>query len=131
MSPTVTSKGQVTIPKSIRDRLGLKPGSKVVFSMDEKGRAVLQAEAAPKVSRVDRFQKLRGSAPTVLSTDEIMALTRGEGSSLDPGSLAFAEEARRQSLLANASPDAAEDQAFVNAISWLSTSDTPQASDID
>jgi AbrB family looped-hinge helix DNA binding protein len=37
----MTSKGQVTIPKSIRDRLGLKPGSRLEFYIDEHGRAVM------------------------------------------------------------------------------------------
>lgn len=35
---TITSKGQVTIPKKIRDKLGLKPGDKVDFELNEKGK---------------------------------------------------------------------------------------------
>lgn len=80
MPATVTTKGQVTIPKPIRDRLGLKPGSRVVFSMDGEGRAVLEAEAVPSLSLSARIDRLRGTAPAGLSTDEIMALTRGEPS---------------------------------------------------
>ncbi|MCP9291064.1 AbrB/MazE/SpoVT family DNA-binding domain-containing protein [Gracilimonas sediminicola] len=34
---TITSKGQVTIPKKIRDELGLKPGDKVNFEVDKQG----------------------------------------------------------------------------------------------
>jgi len=77
MPATVTSKGQVTIPKPIRDRLGIKPGTKVAFSLDKEGRAFLQADdtALPQPSR---FERLRGTATTRLRTDEIMALTRGE-----------------------------------------------------
>ena len=41
MTVTVTSKGQVTIPKQVRDRLGIKPGSKVDFEVAEDGRAFL------------------------------------------------------------------------------------------
>jgi antitoxin PrlF len=37
----LTSKGQVTIPKAIRDQLGLKPGSRLEFYIDEHGRAVM------------------------------------------------------------------------------------------
>jgi len=76
MATTVTSKGQVTIPKAIRDRLGIKPGTKVAFSLGEDGRAFLQAENAvpPQTSR---FERLRGTATAKLSTNEIMALTRG------------------------------------------------------
>jgi AbrB family looped-hinge helix DNA binding protein len=80
MPVTVTTKGQVTIPKAIRDRLGLKPGSRVVFSLDGEGRAVLEAEGVPKASLSARIDRLRGSASPGLSTDEIMALTRGEPS---------------------------------------------------
>jgi AbrB family looped-hinge helix DNA binding protein len=35
---TLTSKGQVTIPKKIRDKLGLKPGDKIDFEVDENGK---------------------------------------------------------------------------------------------
>jgi AbrB family looped-hinge helix DNA binding protein len=35
---TITSKGQVTIPKKIRDKLGLKPGDKVDFEVNDKGK---------------------------------------------------------------------------------------------
>ena len=34
MATTVTSKGQVTIPKEVRDLLGITPGSNVAFDMD-------------------------------------------------------------------------------------------------
>lgn len=77
MTTTVTSKGQVTIPKPIRDRLGIRQGSKVAFELDKDGRAYLRradgARPAPS-----RFARLRGKATSGLSTDEIMALTRGE-----------------------------------------------------
>jgi AbrB family looped-hinge helix DNA binding protein len=77
MPTTVTSKGQVTIPKPIRDRLGIKPGTKVAFSLDKDGRAFIQAEDGGR-PLTSRFERLRGTATTRLSTDEIMALTRGE-----------------------------------------------------
>ena len=74
-STTITSKGQVTIPKAVRDRLGLKAGGKVVFSVDETGRAYLRPAKATRAAP-SRFRKLRGTATAGLSTDEIMALTR-------------------------------------------------------
>jgi AbrB family looped-hinge helix DNA binding protein len=77
MSATVTSKGQVTIPKPIRDRLGIKPGTKVAFVIDGEGRAFLKAEGRPAL-QPSRFERMRGTADARLSTDEIMALTRGE-----------------------------------------------------
>jgi len=75
MSATVTSKGQVTIPKRVRDLLGIGPGSKVDFEPAADGRVVL-VKSGKKVP--SRFAKLRGSAGKGLSTDEIMAMTRGE-----------------------------------------------------
>jgi AbrB family looped-hinge helix DNA binding protein len=72
----VTTKGQVTIPKPIRDRLGIAPGDAVAFELAPDGGIVLvKAGGAPPVSR---FGTLRGRAGLGLSTDEIMALTRGE-----------------------------------------------------
>lgn len=77
MPTAVTSKGQVTIPKRIRDRLGIKAGTKVAFKVDENGRAFIEVEdVMPPLP--SRFERLRGTAATRLSTDEIMALTRGE-----------------------------------------------------
>jgi AbrB family looped-hinge helix DNA binding protein len=76
MATLVTRKGQVTIPKRVRDRLGLEPGSAVEFELGPDGRVVLvKAEAAHPASR---FEALRGRAGTGLSTDQILALTRGE-----------------------------------------------------
>lgn len=76
MHSRMTSKGQVTIPKSVRDRLGLTPGQVVTFDLDQSGRVVLRREgdeAPPSL-----FARLRGSATAGLSTDEILHLTRGE-----------------------------------------------------
>jgi AbrB family looped-hinge helix DNA binding protein len=72
---TVTSKGQVTIPKPVRDRLGVKPGDEVGFEMGPDGRVTIaKVMAKPKPSR---FAALRGHAGKGLTTDQIMALTRG------------------------------------------------------
>lgn len=76
MTATVTSKGQVTIPKPVRDLLGITPGSKVDFRRAADGSVVLvRADAG---ERPKRFARLRGHAGNGMSTDEIMALTRGE-----------------------------------------------------
>lgn len=75
MSTTVTSKGQVTIPKRVRDLLGIAPGSKIDFERTADGRIVL-VKLGRKVP--SRFAKVRGSAGKGPSTDEIMALLRGE-----------------------------------------------------
>jgi antitoxin PrlF len=72
----VTSKNQVTIPKPIRERLGIVPGDAVTFELASDGRIVLLKSGGARP--VSRFAALRGRAGPGLSTDEIMALTRGE-----------------------------------------------------
>ena len=72
----ITSKGQVTIPIEIRERLGLLPWTEVEFNVVDGGAVRLtRAKDAPGRGRsiVDR---LRGRATSGLSTEEIMALTR-------------------------------------------------------
>ena len=71
----LTTKGQVTIPKRLREYLGLKLGSNVDFELARDGRVILKADdGAPQ----SRFARLRGSAKLGMTTDEILALTRGE-----------------------------------------------------
>lgn len=75
MATTVTSKGQVTIPKPVRDLLDLRPGSRVNFLRTDEGRVELVPVEEHR--RPSPLSKLRGHAGDGLSTDEIMALTRG------------------------------------------------------
>ena len=76
MSTTVTSKGQVTIPKKVRDYLGIEPGTAVDFTLAPDGQVLLIK--AGEHRRPNRFERLRGTASGVMTTDEIMRLTRGE-----------------------------------------------------
>jgi antitoxin PrlF len=73
MSATVTAKGQITIPKEIRDYLGLKPGSQVGFQRNKDGEIVVVA-AGPRPA--SRFRAALGHAGKGLSTEEIMKLLR-------------------------------------------------------
>jgi AbrB family looped-hinge helix DNA binding protein len=76
----VTVKGQVTIPKRVREHLGIKPGSGVEFEVDSKGDVVLRKarRGAKPARRRSRFAAIRGTASVKLRTEEILALTRGE-----------------------------------------------------
>ena len=76
MATKVTSKGQVTIPKPVRDHLVIAPGSEVEFRRAEDGRIVI--ERADGTRPPSRFAKLVGSAGPGMSTDELMKLLRGE-----------------------------------------------------
>jgi AbrB family looped-hinge helix DNA binding protein len=77
MSTTVTSKGQVTIPKAVRDRLNIKPGNAVDFGLTPDGQVVLSKAGKKPIVPNSRFDRIRGSATTGMTTDEIMALMRG------------------------------------------------------
>jgi antitoxin PrlF len=76
MANTVTSKGQVTIPKPVRDHLGIVPGSEVEFRRAADGSIVI--EKADGTRPPSRFAKLVGIADPGPSVDEIMAITRGD-----------------------------------------------------
>ena len=72
----VTSKGQVTIPLEIRDKLGLRASSEVEFEPLPDGKVYLTKTERP-ARRSALVKKMKGRATTRLSTDEIMKLTRG------------------------------------------------------
>ncbi|MFZ2108744.1 MAG: AbrB/MazE/SpoVT family DNA-binding domain-containing protein [Roseiarcus sp.] len=76
MTAKVTSKGRVTLPKAVRDLLGIGPGSVIDFERAPDGRIMLVKVDGTR--QPNRFEKLRGRAGKGLSTDEIMALMRGE-----------------------------------------------------
>jgi AbrB family looped-hinge helix DNA binding protein len=77
MTTTVTSKGQVTVPKTVRDYLGIKAGSAVTFERLATGEVVLRPAKSGKKRRASVFAKLRGRATVRMKTEDIMALTRG------------------------------------------------------
>lgn len=77
MATNLTSKGQVTVPKAVRDYLGLKPGATVTFERLPSGEVVLRPARSGKKPRESRFAKLRGRATVRMNTEAILALTRG------------------------------------------------------
>ena len=78
MSTTLTSKGQVTIPKQIRDSLGLLPGTQVDFNVNAEGLVVLRKAGREAKAKPDRFEQARGKADIKWRTKDLMALLRGE-----------------------------------------------------
>ena len=85
----VTEKGQVTIPRHIRERLGIGPGAEVEFVLDEAGvRLVKVPDADGRESRGERLVRLLREAGQAadwenLTTDEIMEMTRGRFDDID------------------------------------------------
>ena len=70
----VTTKGQVTIPQHIREKLGIIPAVEVDF-IEENGRVYLVKKKGEGV-KTQKFRNLRGIATVRMTTEEIMALTR-------------------------------------------------------
>ena len=82
MSTTLTVKGQVTIPKPIRDAMGLTAGSAIDFAVNRHGEVVLHKADSGQTSRKakpqpDRFEAARGKADVTWKTQDLMALLRG------------------------------------------------------
>ena len=73
----VSAKGQVTIPQHLREKAGIMPGSEVEFIPEKDGSLSLR-----KISGKGRgrqiVEAMRGRGSVRMTTDEIIALTRGE-----------------------------------------------------
>jgi AbrB family looped-hinge helix DNA binding protein len=72
----ITSKGQVTIPMEIREKMGLLPDTEVEFQIDGNTVCLKKSGAQSRRSR-NLISRLRGKGTVRMTTDEIMALTRG------------------------------------------------------
>ncbi|MCI5074614.1 AbrB/MazE/SpoVT family DNA-binding domain-containing protein [Oricola sp.] len=79
----VTEKGQVTIPKAIRDKLGIVPGSEVDFVEGALGHVEIiridgSADSDPSVERLKKWiERVRGTGDPSVTTDDVMLATRG------------------------------------------------------
>lgn len=75
----ITSKGQVTIPVEIREKLGLPPNSEVEFEVSGQSVRLRKVRRARGEGRRGKslVARLRGRGSVRMSTDEILALTRG------------------------------------------------------
>ncbi len=68
----VTQKGQVTIPREIRQALGIRTGSEVQFQLDDDGARLI----VDRQGTENEIVRMRGAGDVQLSTDEILELTR-------------------------------------------------------
>ncbi len=71
----ITTKGQVTIPQSIRDKFGFLPHTEVEF-IEDGGNIILRKVASGSTMAKKMLNQMRGRYAVTLSTDEIMQLTR-------------------------------------------------------
>ncbi len=78
MSTIMTIKGQVTIPKQIRESLDLRPGARLDFTVNRDGDVVLHRTEISSTRKIDRFEAARGRADVKWRTQDLMALLRGE-----------------------------------------------------
>lgn len=74
----ITSKGQVTIPIEIREKLGLRPSTEVEFEIDGNAVRIRKANGSQRRGR-SLIAHLRGRGSVKMTTDEILSLTRGTG----------------------------------------------------
>lgn len=75
----ITSKGQVTIPKGVRDSCGLLPGTEVEFVPAEDGEVrVRKAKAGKRRGEAVVAHLREAGKHYTMTTDEVMRLTRGE-----------------------------------------------------
>lgn len=77
----ITTKGQVTIPIEIREKLGLLPDTEVEFEVVGTAVRMRKVRRAGRAGRRGKsiVERLRGRGSVRMSTDEILALTRGDG----------------------------------------------------
>ncbi|MEW6428931.1 MAG: AbrB/MazE/SpoVT family DNA-binding domain-containing protein [Thermodesulfobacteriota bacterium] len=74
----ITSKGQVTIPLSIRKKMGLLPNTEVEFVIKGNVVQIVKSTRPGSVRNNRLLKQMTGKATVRMTTDEIMALTRGD-----------------------------------------------------
>ena len=87
----LTEKSQVTVPKRVREHLGIGPGSEVEFEIDGPTARLVKVE--PELEGETRRERLvrllreagRQLPRSGLTADEIMEMTRGPFDDVDPG----------------------------------------------
>jgi AbrB family looped-hinge helix DNA binding protein len=83
MTTTVTTKGQVTIPKEVRDAVGIKPGDRVDLRATAAGTVVVEKLGAADDYKARLYALAKRKIIRGITTDEYMEMTRGNPA-LDP-----------------------------------------------
>ena len=102
MGYALTTKSQVTLPKSIRDHLKVAPGDEVEFRIAADGSVRVQparpTHGEPSRAMVEKFRKLQGiGGHSGGNTDEFMSMLRGyDLDATDPGFVPATKPARKR-----------------------------------
>jgi AbrB family looped-hinge helix DNA binding protein len=78
MHPALTFKNQVTVPKKIREFLGIGPGERLKFEPMADGRVAIAPAQPRKRTRPDPFERMKGSGKAGVTTEKLMRATRGK-----------------------------------------------------
>jgi antitoxin PrlF len=79
MKSRINSKGQVTIPRTIREKAGLSPNTEVAFDFDGETVGIRPVRRESRSARgAQLVAHMRGRGDGTMTTDEIMAFTRGK-----------------------------------------------------
>lgn len=79
MATTVTVKGQVTLPKDVREAAGIRPGDRVEVRARAEGGVVIERSSRDAGAYLRRLEDISRRRPIKdRTTEEIMAMTRGE-----------------------------------------------------
>ena len=84
LTTTMTSKGQVTVPKEVRQRLGLRRGSRVAFAV-EGDHAVLRPAVPDRSRPKSGFGMIKVSGPAVPADFDVAGLLAPAGKTPPPG----------------------------------------------
>ena len=78
MATTVTVKGQVTLPKSVREAVGIKPGDRVEVRATASGGVIIEKAGARDDYRKRLYELARRKPIRGITTDEMMRELRGD-----------------------------------------------------
>jgi antitoxin PrlF len=87
MATTVTVKGQVTLPKSVRDAVGIKPGDRVEVRATASGGVLIEKSSAGDDYRAKLYELAKRRPIRGATTDEIMLELRGDPAEDPPAEL--------------------------------------------
>jgi antitoxin PrlF len=77
MGYALTSKSQVTVPKDVRQHLGIGPGDRVIFASNDRGEMVIKAEPNQAQKSESALREAQANFRMDISVDEFLEMTRG------------------------------------------------------